>query len=82
MESKMATTLTRPADQKWGYPFGEEGLLSLEQAAEFLGNVSKRTVYRLAADGRIRVGTIGLSARGHAKVCRKSLRLYVKGCEK
>lgn len=78
----MSTTITRPADQKWGYPFGESGLMSLEQAAEFLGGVSKRTVYRLAADGRIRVGSVGLGARSHSKVCRKSLLLYVKGCER
>lgn len=78
----MATTLTRPSDQKWGYPFGEEGLMSLEQAAEFLGGVSKRTVYRLIEAGRIRAGNIGPGSRSHSKICRKSIRLYVKGCEK
>lgn len=44
-----------PADARWGYSFGVDGLWSREKAAEWLG-CSIRTVDRRCERGRIRRG--------------------------
>lgn len=64
------------ADKQWGFHFGVDGTLSIDDAADFL-SVSDRTVYRLEADGLIRTGRV----RGKKVVCKRSLMVYLRTCE-
>jgi excisionase family DNA binding protein len=64
------------ADKEWGFRFGAEGTMSIEQVQGFLG-VSERTVYRLIDDGVIRRGKI----RGKPVICKKSVLAYLATTE-
>lgn len=76
----MDTTLTKvksPANEKWGYKFSIDGLMSGEEAESFLGDISRRSLYRLVATGKIRKG------KNNRKVvlCRRSVVEYAEGLE-
>ena len=59
----------RPADRQWGYKFGVDGLMNTEEARQWLGGVSRRTLGRRMAQGKIRRGF-----NGHKVVlCRRSV---------
>lgn len=73
----MKTKLDRPADVQWGFPFGVDGCVSIQEAAGILGGVSKRSVFRLIEVGKIRRGKIG----SRAVICRRSLKTYLSQCE-
>lgn len=64
------------ADKEWGFRFGAEGTMSVEETQGFLG-VSERTVYRLIDDGAIRRGYI----RSKPVVCKKSVIAYLATVE-
>ena len=74
----------RPADQKHGYVFGCDGLLTIDEACDWL-KVSRYTLDRLCSDGFVRKGK---SARADAKsragrvyICKRSVDEYVRSME-
>lgn len=69
--------LKTPADEKWGYQFGVDGLLSAEDACNFLGGCHRHTLDNYAADGKIRKGKSG----NRIVICRRSLEEYVSNIE-
>lgn len=69
---------TSPADERYGYQFGCDGVVSVRDAMEALGGVSKATIYRRFEEGLLRHGR----EKGRAVVCRRSLREYLSGLEK
>lgn len=73
----MKPKLARPSDVQWGFPFGVDGCVSILEAAEMLGGLSKRSVFRLIHDGKIRRGKIG----SRAVVCKRSLHSYLANSE-
>ena len=73
--------LQTPAEKRWGYRFGERGVVPIAEAASLLGK-SERTVERRIEQGYLR--------RGYAKpgvpqsgivVCRRSLDDYLASLE-
>jgi excisionase family DNA binding protein len=74
--SHMNKTALTGADKTWGFLFGVDGLLTLDQAQGFLG-VSQRTVYRLLDDGVLRRGKV----RGKVVICKRSVLEYLKTVE-
>lgn len=77
-QTKRKTELTRPADHRWGYEFGCDGLVSYREARELLGGMSKRTFYRRIAKEVFRTG----KEESRAVVCRRSLREYLSRLER
>lgn len=73
----MTAVTKSPANTSWGYPFGVDGCVSLQDAAAMLGGISTRGVTRLAKDGLIRQGKV----RRRAVICTKSIRAYLAQCE-
>lgn len=74
-------TLNTPAEKRWGYRFGERGVVPISDAAAMLGK-SERTVERRIEQGFLR--------RGYAKpgvpqsgivICRRSLEDYLSSLE-
>lgn len=61
-----------PADARWGFTFGCDGLMSLEEACDFLGGISVDTLDNRARDGLIRKGKHPNGLR-KAVVCRRSV---------
>lgn len=78
----MTTRLPSPAEKRWGYPFGEKGLVPIADAAELLG-VSERTVERRIEEGYLRRGYAkpGVPQSGTV-ICRRSLMDYLASCER
>lgn len=66
----------RAANREYGYPFGVDGIMSVEQAMAFLA-CSKSTIYRLIEAGKLRHGRMGPAAR----ICRRSITDYLDGIE-
>lgn len=66
------------ADEKFGYEFSVDGLMSAEEAQTFLGGISRRTLYRRVDDGKIRIG----KQSGKLVVCRRSVTEYAKSLER
>lgn len=78
----MATKTTpSPAEKRWGYPFGERGVLPIAEAAALLGR-SERTVERRVEQGYLRRGYAkpGIPQSGIV-ICRRSLNEYLASCE-
>lgn len=75
----MAVKSVSPADDHFGYPFGVDGLMSIEEACDFLGKISRDTLGRLVAEGSIRKGHF--PKRNKAVVCRRSVTEYAKSTE-
>ena len=67
------------ADQHFGFTFGVDGLMSYEQACEFLGGISVSTLKRLLEDGPIRRGRHPHGRR--VVVCRRSVMNYIADME-
>jgi predicted DNA-binding transcriptional regulator AlpA len=65
----------RPADERWGFPFGVAGLWAVGKVMEHL-DVSRATVWRLATDGRIRKGRLNGRKRGAVRFCKRSVEAY------
>jgi hypothetical protein len=66
-------------DKRYGYRFGCDGLMSFTEAREFLGRISKDTLYRKIHAGLIRKGTHTDGRR--AVICRRSVLEYVSKLE-
>lgn len=69
--------LKSPADKRYGYAFGCEGTVSLKDAMEALGKVSRATIDRRLEKGLLRKGKDG----GRVVICAKSLRNYLHSLE-
>lgn len=67
---------TGPADLKWGYPFGVDGVVGSEAAAALL-DCHRTTLYTLCNDGKIRRGKLN----NRAKFCRRSITDYLRSLE-
>ena len=65
------------ADKKWGWSFGCDGLMSFEQAQEYLGGMSRSSIDRHAEAGRIRKGR-----SGKIYFCKRSVIEFAKSLEK
>ncbi|TWU12880.1 hypothetical protein CA54_17060 [Symmachiella macrocystis] len=55
----MATTTENKltgADKEWGYRFGVNGLMSVDEACAFLGGIHGETLKRKSNDGLVRRG--------------------------
>ena len=64
------------ADERFGYRFGCDGLMTVGEAARFLG-MSRWTLARRIDEGRIRRGRDGR----RVVICRRSVADYVAGLE-
>lgn len=64
------------ADKAWGFPFGADGTLGINEVAETLG-VSRSTIERLVSKGKLRKGKVA----GKAVICRRSLDHYMATVE-
>lgn len=62
------------ADRKWGYPFGVEGCLPVEESCELTGGIHRETLKRKADAGLVRRGRHP-SGRSLA-YCRRSISEY------
>lgn len=68
-----------PADEAWGYKFGCDGLMGLEEASRWLAGVSESTLDRWAteADPKTGLTKIRKEKRGGKRVfCRRSVLEY------
>jgi hypothetical protein len=65
------------ADDAWGYKFGVDGLLSVDEAAKFL-SVSGRTLDRLAVARKIRKGRFPSNVRAF---CKRSVQEFAQSLE-
>lgn len=76
-----AKSTESPAEQKFGYQFGIEGLMTLKQAAAHL-SVSRTTLFDLVDKGRIRVGrSPGEAQQRRYRFCKRSILDYCKSLE-
>lgn len=78
MSLTVVRTSETEADRKWGYRFGCDGIVNLEDAGKILANASTRTVERRIAAGVLRAGYEG----GRTVVCVRSIRDHIAGLEK
>jgi hypothetical protein len=76
MSLTIVNTNQNEAEQKYGYRFGCEGLVTLDEAAAKLRK-SVRSVYRLIEAGELRYG-----GKGKTVICQRSLMDYIAGTEK
>ncbi len=66
-----------PADRKWGYRFGVDGIVSCNDAREMLGGLSRSVLDKRAAQGLVRRGKEG----GRTVFCIRSLKMYLNSIE-
>jgi hypothetical protein len=69
--------LKTPADERWGYPFGVDGLMGTDEACRFLGGCHRHTLDNIASEGNIRKGKSG----NRIVICRRSIEDYVSSIE-
>jgi hypothetical protein len=68
-------------EHAWGYDFGAEGVLDMDEAARLAG-CSTQTLWRLREKNALRIGKhLGNIRKGKAVVCRRSLSEYLKSIE-
>ncbi|MEQ8852866.1 helix-turn-helix domain-containing protein [Gimesia sp.] len=81
----MTTATESPADKKYGYTFGCDGVVDYSTAARMLG-VCKRTVERYVENQdefkRFRVGRHPGKKNQKCVICRRSLNDYIRSIEK
>lgn len=65
-----------PADARWGWTFGCEGLMRISEACRFL-SVSRDTIDRRIAAGKLRKG----KQDGRVYLCAKSVKEHAKHME-
>jgi predicted site-specific integrase-resolvase len=74
----------RPADERYGYEFASDGLLTLDEACDWL-KISRQTLDRLCADGLLRRGKSQRadvrSRHGRVYICKRSAIEYARGME-
>ena len=66
-----------PADKAWGYEFGIDGLMSLDQVREFLGGMSRSAIERHVYSGELRKGR-----KGRVYFCKRSVIAFASTFEK
>lgn len=69
------------ADKQFGYRFGCDGLMSIDEACKFLGGVSRHTLARRADAGLIRTGRQSDRGSGRTVFCRRSVEEYAASLE-
>ena len=74
-----AATKRTVSDDDYGYPFGVDGLMSRDEACQFLGGICINTLEKLAVTGKVRKGKVP----GGRKVfyCRRSVRDFAHRTE-
>lgn len=74
----------RPADERYGYEFASDGLLTLEETCDWL-KIKRSTLDRLCAEGFLRRGKSprsDLKSRaGRIYICKKSVVEYARSME-
>lgn len=68
---------TSPADQRWGFPFGVDGLMTTAEACERL-RVSRYVIYEAIKRGDIRRSGENKGMR----LCRRSVEIYLRSQER
>ena len=71
-----ASETMSPAERKFGYPFGVDGVIGRKQAEQLLA-CHTATLYRLCQKGIVRRGRLG----GRARFCRRSITEYLRSIE-
>lgn len=71
----VATAKLTDADKRWGWVFGCDGYLTIEEAAKLL-KVSERTITRLYGRGLIRYMKIGNANNSKVSICARSIQAY------
>jgi len=66
------------SDLRYGYQFGVDGLVTVEQVSEMLGGPSIRTVERRIRSGKFRTGR----DEGRLVICKRSVLEYIAGLER
>ncbi len=69
--------LERPADRRFGYRFGCDGVIGLEEALKMLGNPSRTTIDRRCDELKIRKGRDGQ----RVVFCIRSINEYIASLE-
>lgn len=77
MATATAKTGVSPAEQRWGFPFGVDGLMTTAEACELL-KVSRYVVYRAVNRGDIRRSGEGKGMR----LCKRSVQVYLRSLER
>ena len=78
----MAGTTLGPADQRWGYAFGIDGVVSYAEARRRLGDMPERTFYKLLNTGVLRKGLRKRRwRRSGGIICARSLATYLASLE-
>lgn len=62
---------------RWGYPFGVDGVVDMDEACRMFGNVNRITVDRRAHDQLIRKG----KDKGRVVFCVRSIKRYLASTE-
>lgn len=75
------TTKTRPANTKYGYRFGCDGVVDINKAMEMLGVKSKTTVNKYAEEKRFRSGKHEGADCSKGVYCRRSILDYLDSLE-
>lgn len=68
---------TSPADQRWGFPFGVDGLMTTQEACDLL-RVSRYVVYNAINRGDIRRSGENKGMR----LCKRSVQVYLRSQER
>ena len=78
--SAITKNQSSPSERKYGYVFGCDGLMTYDEACQFLA-VSLRKLYELIDEGRVRKGKLTSSKQGSVRLCRRSVVLYAASLE-
>jgi predicted DNA-binding transcriptional regulator AlpA len=79
MPNAPTTSDKKPADVRWGFAFGVDGVLTMKETCAAL-KTSRQTVWRLSTEGRIRQGNLrgpGTSVR----YCKRSVDRFIQSLE-
>lgn len=75
---------TESVDRKWGWEFGEDGLMTPDEACDLIG-CGRTKLDQLLADRVLRKGkdpNFNPNSKGtRVKICRRSVREYIRSME-
>lgn len=77
MATKITAVTDNNADTSYGYAFGIDGVVSMQETCKLLGDVSRDTVDRLCEARKLRRG----KTDGLVRICRRSLTNYIRSLE-
>ncbi|MBD3674447.1 MAG: hypothetical protein HUJ26_13075 [Planctomycetaceae bacterium] len=75
----MSDLQIKSADETWGYPFADRGLMGSEETMKFLGGISYDTLQRYVEAGHIRKGKMPSGKK--VGYCRRSVEEFAQGLE-